>query len=127
MRIIDFPNRILVRIFNHVVQRTEYKDLDSIENLKSLMATCKKFYFIIDHNLTNGIGIDFTKLSIQRDCLPRLTRSIGTVSRIGELQKITVHVDNTGRVRKADFDLFQDLAIKICEARQGKRSFCFAN
>ena len=119
MKIFEVSNRIWVRIFSYVVSQSEGKDLDSIENLKNLMATCKKFYFIIDHNLSNGIGIELKKLSLQRDSLPRLARNIGTVIRIVELQKITVHVEGSGLLRKIDFDLFQDLAIKMCKSRQG--------
>ena len=119
MKIFEVSNRIWVRIFSYVVWQSEGKDLDSIENLKNLMATCKKFYFIIDHNLSNGIGIELKKLSLQRDSLPRLARNIGTVIRIVELQKITVRVEDSGLLRKIDFDLFQDLAIKMCKSRQG--------
>lgn len=120
MRIVELPHRVLVQIFSHVVQQSEYSDLDSIENLKNLMTACKKFYFVIDHNISNGTGIELKKLSLQKDYIPRLARNIGTVIRIGELQKITVHVGNSGLLCKADFDLFQDLAIKVCKSRQGK-------
>ena len=58
MKIFELSNRVLVRVFSYVVQQSEGKDIDSIENLKNLMATCKKFYSIIDHNLSNGIGIE---------------------------------------------------------------------
>ena len=119
MKIFELSNRVLVRVFSYVVQQSEGKDIDSIENLKNLMATCKKFYSIIDHNLSNGIGIELKKLSLQRDSLPRLARNIGTVIRIVELQKITVRVEDSGLLRKIDFDLFQDLAIKMCKSRQG--------